>query len=59
MLREMTDELAVNGPYRAVECEWTHPEPCLAPVVEKKAYCKKHMELAYRKPEPKGKKGGR
>ena len=48
MYIEMTDELAVCGPYRATECEWTHPEPCLAPVVPAKAYCQKHMDLAYR-----------
>ena len=52
----MTDELAVCGPYRAVECEWSHPEPCLTPVVPEKAYCEKHMELAYRVPEKKVKK---
>ena len=56
MNRIMTDEQAVYGPYRAVECEWSHPEPCLAPVVPEKAYCQKHMELAYRVPEKKVKR---
>jgi hypothetical protein len=44
----MTDEEAVFGPYRATECEWSDPEPCLAPVVPAKAYCQKHMDMAYR-----------
>ena len=48
MYPEMTDEQAVFGPYRAKECEWTDPEPCLDNVVPTKAYCEKHMKLAYR-----------
>lgn len=55
-MREMTDIEAVFGPFRATKCEWTHPEPCLAPVVEQKAYCAKHMKLAYRVPEKKVRK---
>jgi hypothetical protein len=44
----MTDEQAVFGPYRARECEWSDPEPCGADVVPTKAYCEKHMKMAYR-----------
>ena len=44
----MTDEQAVFGPYRATECEWSDPEPCGAAVVPTKAYCEKHMKMAYR-----------
>lgn len=44
----MTDEQAVFGPYRATTCEWSHPEPCGDPVVPGKAYCAKHMKMAYR-----------
>lgn len=52
----MTDEQAVFGPYRATECEWSTPEPCLAAVVPTKAYCAKHMREAYRVPEKKAKR---
>ena len=48
MYQEMTDEQAVFGPYRATECEWTHPTPCGAAVVPTKAYCEEHMKQAYR-----------
>lgn len=48
MYTEMTDEQAVFGPHRARECEWTHPKPCLAPVVPAKAYCETHMREAYK-----------
>lgn len=48
MYTEMTDEQAVYGPYRAVECEWSDPEPCGAAVVPTKAYCEMHMKMAYR-----------
>jgi len=44
----MTDEQAVYGPYRAVTCEWSDPELCGTTVVPTKAYCEKHMKLAYR-----------
>jgi len=46
-VREMTDIEAIRGPYRAVLCEWTHPVPCLKPVVEHKAYCADCLKLAY------------
>ena len=48
MYTEMTDEQAVFGPYRARECEWSDPELCGAEVVPTKAYCEKHMKMAYR-----------
>lgn len=54
-MREMTDIEAIFGPHRAIECEWTHPEPCLKPVVKGKAYCPECMKLAYR-PSTKKKK---
>ena len=47
LVLEMTDDLAVRGPFRAVECEWTDPVPCLKPVQEHKAYCPDCMKLAY------------
>ena len=47
-MREMTDIEAIRGPFRAVLCEWTHPVPCLKPVMEHKAYCPECIKLAYR-----------
>jgi hypothetical protein len=52
----MTDIEAQFGPFRAVLCEWSHPEPCLKPVAETRAYCPECMTKAYQPAKPKKKK---
>jgi len=47
-VREMTDIEAQYGPHRAIQCEWTTPEPCLKPVAAGKAYCPECLKKAYR-----------